>query len=468
MDYFPNVFYGLDFSGLSSHYIFLLIFCIILVAAFEFINGFHDTANAVATVIYTKSLKPFHAVLLSGTLNFLGVLLGGIAVAIGIINLLPLSELVSITIDEKVALIFAMLITAIFWNIFTWYYGIPCSSSHTLIGAILGIGIAFRYFHGGKGVNWDKAFDIGYSLLFSPFFGFSMAILMIFFMIKVLKLKKLFRKPKKKNDAPPILVRITLIATCSLVSFFHGSNDGQKGVGLLLVVMMTFLPASFLINPKIDAPQFKNDLAKLETALLKYNDKSYNIQPVLLQINELKILQNVESQTVYQKSEIRKKLLSLEKSVKSLQKEEHLALAYSDAKVLKSSQESIEHYISFAPIWVLLVISLSLGIGTMVGYQRIVKTIGEKIGKDHLTYGQGAASEIIAAITIGLSSKLGLPVSTTHVLSSAIAGSMVATGGVKNLQQKTIKNIAWAWILTLPVTILLAIILYVIFRAVFV
>jgi len=283
-------------------------------------------------------------------------------------------------------------------------------------------------------------------------------------MLRNLNLKELFKEPKKKSE-PPTYIRTILITTCGLVSFFHGSNDGQKGVGLLLVVLIAFVPASFIINPQIGNEDYSKSLSKIEWTLNNYDKEDSQIKVTLAEISKLKSSEIATKKSLVEKGEIRKKLLSLNKSLKKLEKSDDLIFKSEDRKLITTERENLEHYINFAPIWVLLAISLALGIGTMVGYQRIVKTIGEKIGKDHLTYGQGAASEIIAAITIGLSTKFGLPVSTTHVLSSAIAGSMVATGGVKNLQKGTMKSIALAWVLTLPVTILSACLLFLMFRA---
>lgn len=458
-----DFFYGLDVSNLSGLGLFFFVFFIILVAGFEFINGFHDTANAVATVIYTKTLKPFHAVLFSGTLNFLGVLLGGIAVAIGIIKLLPITELVLIPEYEKIALILALLLTAIFWNLLTWYYGIPCSSSHTLIGAIIGVGIGFKYFNDGKGVNWDKAIEIGYSLLFSPIFGFSVAILFIFILINIFKTKNLFKEIDTTKKTPTG-IRAILITTCGLVSFFHGQNDGQKGVGLLLVIMMTFVPSYFILSPAIGDGNFITTLNSIEKTVQKNPNEAITLKLLSSEISELKSAKVTSATSLNEKLDLRKKLSNLNDFLKKVEKNPDLFHKSEDKKTLKEAKSRIESYLNFSPAWTVLLISLSLGIGTMIGYKRIVTTIGEKIGKTHLTYGQGAVSEIVAAITIGLSSKLGLPVSTTHVLSSAIAGSMVSTGGVKNLQKKTITNIALAWVLTLPVTIIVASLLYVAFR----
>jgi phosphate/sulfate permease len=343
----------------------LLILALLAVCIFEFVNGFHDTANAVATVIYTKSLKPKQAVVWSGIMNFLGLITGGVGVALSIVTLIPKELLTDVNIYHSMGMVMSILITAILWNLATWYKGIPASSSHTLIGSIIGVSVGYSIITGVDYTNWDKIIDIGKALFFSPLLGFTMVILLMWFLNKVIKRKDVFEEPTG-DTPPPFWIRAILISTCTLVSFFHGRNDGQKGVGLAMIVLMVFLPTYFTIeNP---------------------------------------------------------------------------------------------------PMWVMWMIATSLGLGTMIGWKRIVVTIGEKIGKQHLTYAQGASSELVAAITIGLSTALKLPVSTTHILSSGIAGSMVASKGVNNLKTKTIKTILSAWILTLPVTIGVSCGLFLLFR----
>ena len=225
--------------GLDLGLTILLIFCLLAACAFEFINGFHDTANAVATVIYTHSLKPNVAVIWSGIFNFFGVILGGIAVAMGIVNMLPLDALIDQNIYHGVAMILAIILTAIIWNLGTWYYGIPCSSSHTLIGSIFGVGLAYSLIPGVGHValNWAKIGDMGLSLLISPIFGFGMAMLLMVIIRKFVHKKKLFREPGEKK-APPFWIRGILILTSASVSFAHGSNDGQKGVGLIMIILI--------------------------------------------------------------------------------------------------------------------------------------------------------------------------------------------------------------------------------------
>jgi phosphate/sulfate permease len=349
----------------------LLVLSLLAACAFEFINGFHDTANSVATVIYTKSLKPTTAVVWSGFMNFLGLITGGVGVTMAIVGLIPKEILTDTNSSHVLQMVAALLISAIGWNLLTWYKGIPASSSHTLIGAILGIGVGYSILYKVDVVNWKKVIDIGQALLFSPLLGFAMVIILMTLLYKFTKNKDIFKEPNGKTP-PPLWIRTILIITCTLVSFFHGRNDGQKGIGLVMIILMAFLPTA------------------------------YNLDNV-----------------------------------------------------------------SNPPMWVMWMVALSLGLGTMVGWKRIVVTIGEKIGKTHLTYAQGATAELVAAITIGLSTAFKLPVSTTHILSSGIAGSMVASKGVKNLQKSTLKTILSAWVLTLPVTIGFSAGLFLLFRFIF-
>ena len=240
--------------GLDTTLTVLLILCLLCACFFEFINGFHDTANAVATVIYTNSMKPTVAVVYSGLLNFAGVMLGGITVAMGIVNLLPMDALVDTNPYHGIAMILALLLSAIIWNFGTWYFGIPSSSSHTIIGSILGIGLAFYFLPGNYGlnaVNWDKAKDTGLALLISPLAGFSVAILMMFLFKRLIKNETIYKEPIP-GKMPPIWIRLLLWTTCGLVSFFHGQNDGQKGVGLLMMILIAVLPGQFSLDNSIN------------------------------------------------------------------------------------------------------------------------------------------------------------------------------------------------------------------------
>lgn len=463
--------FNFDFSSLQGGLFFAFILCIVMVFFFEFVNGFHDTANAVATVIYTKSLEPNVAVVWSGLMNFAGVLWSswfGYEVAMKIANLLPAESIMFQSQGEAAAMVLAVLIAAIIWNLGTWYFGIPCSSSHTLIGSILGVGLIFSRLPNstGAGVNWDEARKIGTSLLVSPLFGFSMAIVLMFILRGVIRgeeSKKLFKEPE--SDAkPPLWIRAILITTCTLVSFFHGSNDGQKGIGLVLITLLTFMPMQYALSPDFTPESAQNSLMIIENSLLQNKD---NIAGNELQ-KASEVIQKLREdigkpQDLKQKMAIRKRINLLAKSLKPLLNEPNL-VASNDKKAIEKEIKHLSHYTHHIPFWAVLLISIALGIGTMIGWKRIVVTIGEKIGKRHMTYAEGATAELIAATTIGLSSQLGLPVSTTHVLSSGVAGAMVASKGTKNLQRGTITNIALAWVLTLPATIILSGGLYLIFR----
>ncbi len=461
---------------MSSGLIILLIICLLLACAFEFVNGFHDTANAVATVIYTNSLKPTVAVVYSGILNFTGVMTGGIAVAMGIINLLPMEVLLDNNVYHGVAMILALLLSAIIWNLGTWWLGIPASSSHALIGSILGIGIAFYFLPdtGGNGlVNWDKVKDTGLALLISPLLGFSAAILMMFVFKRTIKNEVIYKEPVL-GKKPPIWIRMTLWATCGLVSFFHGQNDGQKGVGLIMIILIAMMPGYFAIDEKVNIQSVNANIehiqqlvSKADTSIL--SEKQYQLYTNVFTNgvhfnNEVKGKFKPSELALTSRFALRTDIVKITSACEKLIKSGNLSLSQKEIVVLKREIKEAKTLIEYAPYWVIIMVSVSLGLGTMVGWKRIVKTVGEKIGKQHMSYAQGASAELIAAGGIGVASAFGLPVSTTHMLSSGIAGSMVAKKGLKNLQKGTIINIALAWVLTLPVTIILSCSLFLLFR----
>jgi PiT family inorganic phosphate transporter len=466
---------------LELSYTILLIVCLIAACAFEFVNGFHDTANAVATVIYTNSLKPWAAVIWSGLMNALGVFLGGISVAMGIVNLLPVETLIDQNVVHSLSMIGALLISAISWNLLTWYFGIPCSSSHTLIGSILGVGIAYSFLPeaAGAAVNWTKASEIGLSLLISPLFGFSVTIVLMYF-LRVFTRKKsygedLFKEPKK-NAPPPPWIRGTLLLTCTGVSFFHGQNDGQKGVGLIMLILIGIVPGYFALNTAFDESRLQEPLKKLEVVMASIDPAPLSEldRKTLTEAKELDarlqatlVGSSVEKIPHNERFKIRKDILVLDRDLNKLMKKEETRVSASDKTIIKDSLKSLRKITDYSPGWVIVMIALSLGFGTMIGWKRIVKTIGEKIGKEHLSYAQGASAELVAASTIGMSSYFGLPVSTTHVLSSGVAGSMVASKGVKNLQPETVRNILLAWFLTLPVVMVMSGSLFLLFRNIF-
>ncbi|MDI9340903.1 MAG: inorganic phosphate transporter [Sediminibacterium sp.] len=464
--------------GLDTSLTILLILCLFLACFFEFINGFHDTANAVATVIYTNSLKPTVAVVYSGILNFTGVMLGGITVAMGIVNLLPMEVLVDSNPYHGVAIILALMVSAIAWNFGTWFYGIPSSSSHTIIGAILGIGLAFHFLPGetaANTVNWDKAKDTGLALLISPLLGFSLAIVVMFLFKRTIKNELIYKEPVP-GKVPPLWIRILLWCTCGMVSFFHGQNDGQKGVGIIMLILIAILPGQFAVDDSVNLQQTRVAVEQIDylTSLAdtsKFGESERKHYEIIRQHSAsfIHLVGNTASSAAIPRSDrflLRKDIMKISKSAEKLTKSENLSLSTRDKKDLGTQIKTIKQLIEYAPGWVILTISLCLGLGTMFGWKRVVKTIGEKIGKQHMSYAQGASAEIVASIGIGLATWKGAPVSTTHMLSSGIAGSMVAKKGLKNLQKGTIKTIALTWLFTLPVTIILSGGLFLLFRAI--
>lgn len=461
--------------GLEPPVLILLGFCLFTACAFEFVNGFHDTANAVATVIYTNALRPWVAVIWSAFFNFIGVFAGGVTVAMSILYLLPTEALVDPNVYHSVAMIGALLTAAIIWNLGTWYYGLPASSSHTLIGSILGVGLAFSFLPEARGaaVNWSKAADSGLALIISPVIGFGLTVVVMFIMRRVVKDKRMFREPHKRKP-PPLWIRLILVATCGAVSFVHGSNDGQKGVGLIMLIMIGIVPFHFALDSSQNLAGAHVPLTRIETIITTAN------QPLLLPTEHALVMSMQKEATNLRqlirhvtpagavddtlKFPIRRDILLLAKQSEKLLKLDNLRLSKAERSMLENDIKALRKYTDYAPSWVLMMVAISLGCGTMIGWERIVKTVGEKIGKDHLTYAQGASAEMVAASTIGLSTLMGLPVSTTHILSSGIAGSMVAQGGIRNLNAGTVRNIALAWVLTLPVSIVLSGSLFLLFR----
>ena len=458
--------------------------------AFEFVNGFHDTANAVATVIYTRSLPPRVAVLWSGLMNFLGVHLGGIAVAYAIVNLLPIDLVVGSHTHEGRAMVFALLTSAIVWNVLTWWRGLPASSSHALIGSILGVGIANAWMRGlplGAGVNWAKVTEIGISLMFSPMLGFICAAVLLMVARKVFTSPEL-HTPQTGERPPPPAVRATLFLTCTGVSLAHGSNDGQKGVGLIMLILISVLPARFALDPHLDRARIERavrathtveevlarvpaspgagaapasaivGLAATETPARGAGDGTPALPapgPLVAAHTERvrRLLSSASSASSVAEADrfaLRESILRISSTVAAVEKRPRLALSAADRAALSGAHKDLRAVTDYAPEWVLMAVALALGIGTTVGWKRIVVTVGEKIGKTHMTYAQGATAELVAMGAIGLAASAGMPVSTTHVLASGIAGTMAAQRS--GLQAGTLKSIALAWVLTLPVT----------------
>ncbi len=441
----------------------LLIASVVVALGFEFVNGFHDTANAVATVIYTNTLKPLVAVILSGFCNFLGVFAGGIAVAMAIVHLLPVELLVESGAGAGLAMVLALLVAAMLWNLGTWYLGLPASSSHTLIGAILGCGLAHSTLPGhvfGDGVDWDKSVEVGLSLLLSPLVGFGLSYLLYAFGKRFDRDGKM-TAPAKQGEPPPGSTRAILVATCASVSFAHGSNDGQKGVGLIMLILIGLLPGSYALDDTLGRAELQraaSAIERMETLLDAHVTEGADVEGARAHLVDLRerlaAHESVAAIPAEARFPMRADILVAEDDIDALLASGALHLDEAGRAQLASDREVVRGLTEYAPLWVLIAVALALGVGTTIGWKRIVVTVGEKIGKTHLSYGQGASAEVVAAASIGLSSFFGLPVSTTHVLSSGIAGTMVAQGS--GLQGGTVKKIALAWVLTLPAAMILA------------
>jgi PiT family inorganic phosphate transporter len=484
-----------DLSTVHSESIlpYLLLGIALLVAlGFEFVNGFHDTANAVATVIYTHSLEPHIAVVWSGFWNFLGVLASSGLVAFAIVSLLPVELILQVGSKAGFAMVFALLVAAIIWNLGTWYFGLPASSSHTLIGSVIGVGIANQLMNGRSGtsgVDWGQAANIGKALLLSPVVGFGCAALLLLLAKALIKDPKLYTAPQGEAP-PPFYIRCLLILTCTGVSFFHGSNDGQKGMGLIMLILIGTVPTAYALNHAVTLKDSQDFIAvSIEAAdtLTKYvtpdatvadahddvtnyirtKDFTPNTMLALRTLvsdigNETSLYKEMKNIPNDRVRNFRNDMYLISEALRLMQKSGKPQIAAADAAILANYKKHIDHSTRFIPLWVKVAVAMALGLGTMVGWKRIVITVGEKIGKSHLTYAQGAVAEITAMATIGAADGFGLPVSTTHVLSSGIAGTMAANHS--GIQWSTVRNLALAWVLTLPVAMLLSGSLFWLFR----
>jgi PiT family inorganic phosphate transporter len=493
-----SIYADIDAAGArtTTYLPYLLLMVALLIAlGFEFVNGFHDTANAVATVIYTHSLPAEFAVMWSGFFNFIGVLVSSGAVAFGIVSLLPVELILQVGSSAGFAMVFALLIAAILWNLGTWYFGLPASSSHTLIGSIIGVGVAnalLRGRDGTSGVDWSKATEIGYALLLSPLVGFLCAAALLLLLKFIVRNPSLYAAPQG-NKAPPLWIRGLLILTCTGVSFAHGSNDGQKGMGLIMLILIGTVPTAYALNramPDSQVALFEKTSAAASAVIAAkgaghsiigdprpavtqfvaqrritegtYPSLSALVKQISDQVSRYGSLKKVPAEVV---GNTRNDMYLASEAIRFLMKDKENDLNKEEIGILNAYKASLDNATKFIPNWVKIAVAIALGLGTMVGWKRIVVTVGEKIGKTHLTYAQGASAELVAAATIGAADMFGLPVSTTHVLSSGVAGTMAANGS--GLQMATIRNLVMAWVLTLPAAILISGSLYVIFARLF-
>ena len=472
------------YSGsLDTVHVLFLIFALALALAFEFVNGFHDTANAVATVIYTNSLRPWVAVVWSGLWNLIGVLSSSGAVAFGIISLLPVELVTNVGSAAGFAMVFSLLISAIIWNLGTWYFGLPASSSHTLIGSIMGVGLMNSLMHSGgilSGINLPQVEKVGLSLLVSPVVGFACTAILFLLLKALVRKPELYSQPEP-GKAPPLWIRGILCLTCTGVSFAHGSNDGQKGMGLLMLILVGIVPGIYALDmstspasigqltsmsqsaaaimvthtngvpmEKAAATEVLGDYTKTsgifsDRVFTALSEKNEEVGSTLANHQSLSELPED------QRGGLRTAIYLTSETIGKLNKDHKLS--DSEAGSLLKYKTALDKTTKYIPLWVKFAVAIALGLGTMIGWKRIVVTVGEKIGKSHLTYAQGASAEMVAMITIGLADRYGLPVSTTHVLSSGVAGAMAANKS--GLQMNTLRNLLLAWVLTLPVCVFL-------------
>ncbi|URJ25118.1 inorganic phosphate transporter [Candidatus Blochmannia ocreatus (nom. nud.)] len=516
--------------NLDTYVRVMLILALTLIFIYEIINGFHDTANSVVSVIYTCALRPHNAVLISGVFNFLGVTLSGLSVAYTIVHLLPTYFFTNTSVNNTLAMIFSILFAAILWNLGTWYLRLPTSSSHTLIGALIGIGFAHAIITNcpiTHGLNISKLIKIFLSLIISPIIGLILAKLIMLILYKYCDYTgydSIHTTPTKKlktygKSQPSLWTRTMLIISAAGVSFSHGANDGQKGIGLIMLLLIGIAPASFMLNlnsSNYDIARTNHAINDFQEYYIKHNNSFRNIvpseiisMPITRAFNQLKILfpsieksiqtiiYNDKHAACYNNNPIQtdiqiKKifhdfslnltmmhnislLLNNLDDYKKLNTTQRLQIrqlliyivdildqiidlpetSHHDKYFLKNLKENLLYTIEYAPTCIIFAVALSLSLGTIIGWKRVAITIGEKIGTKEMTYAQGLSTQLTTAISISTASYVGMPVSTTHILSSSITGSML-TQNWKGIQIKTIKNILITWSLTFPVSITLS------------
>jgi PiT family inorganic phosphate transporter len=492
---------GLAFAGISvltdtaqvgeqlATGVFLFLgLALVIALGFEFLNGFHDTANAVATVIYTHSMPAPVAVVWSGAFNFLGVILSSGAVAYSIVTLLPVDLILHVGSAAGYAMIFALLLAAVIWNLATWWAGLPNSSSHALIGSILGVGLMNQLLSssgGTAGVDWAQAEKVLAALLLSPLLGFAGAFLMLLVLKRLAPNPALYREPAA-NQPPPRGIRALLIFTCTAVSFAHGGNDGQKGMGLIMLILIGCAPTAYALNrtvpesataafvssasaaqgaferqaagQRLDLPAARNTLTQaLRDRRVDGPATFASLAAISTDVTRrIEGYGSLRAVPAAATPNLRNDMYLVWDASKLVTADEgaRKRMSAADIDAVKAHSARLEQGTRYIPGWVKVTVALALGLGTMVGWRRIVVTVGEGIGSTHLTYGMGASAELMAASTILLAEQFGMPVSTTHILSSGVAGASVANGA--GLQRKTVRNMVLAWVLTLPAAMLIA------------
>jgi len=485
----------LDNVTITSAWPYVLLALALLIAlGFEFVNGFHDTANAVATVIYTHSLEPNVAVVWSGICNLAGVLLSTGTVAFAVITLLPVELILQVSSGAGFAMVFALLIAAILWNLGTWWFGLPASSSHTMVGSIIGVGLANQVLSlhsGASGLDWQQVIKVLKALLISPLLGFALAGILILISKQLFKYPSLYEAPKN-NQPPPWPIRALMIGTCTGVSFFHGSNDGQKGMGLIMLILIGTVPTAYALNHAVSPAQIQDFIAASEQAgqiLSGHVDATGTMSPdpraevthylrtrqlepdTIVAVSQLvtevnrEVVQYKEFKSVppQDQTNVRNDMYLTSEALRLMAKNHNPEFTAQETAALDNYKSRLDKATKFIPDWVKVAVALALGLGTMVGWRRVVVTVGEKIGKEHLTYAQGASAGLVTMATIFAADQFGLPVSTTHILSSGVAGTMAANGS--GLRLSTVRNIAAGWVFTLPAAALLSGLLYFLFRS---
>ncbi len=472
---------------------FVLGAALLIALGFEFVNGFHDTANAVATVIYTHSLEPSVAVVWSGLCNLAGVLLSTGTVAYAVVMLLPVELILKVSSGGGYAMVFALLIAAILWNLGTWWFGLPASSSHTMVGSILGVGLAnelLNWRSGAAGVDWAQATKVLEVLLVSPLVGFGCAGLLIWISKRLVRCPALYEAPKD-DTPPPWPIRMLLLLTCTGVSFCHGSNDGQKGMGLIVLILIGTVPTAYALNHALGPKDMQNFIVVSEQAghvldrhmvpgsalnsgaraeTLRYihtgrmqPDTVLAVRDLVAEVNH-EVVRHRSFKAIPPQSQasVRNDMYLTGEALRMMMKSHNPAFTARERGALKRYSAMLTKATEFIPDWVKVAVALALGLGTMIGWRRVVITIGERIGKEHLTYAQGACAQLVAMGTIFAADSWGLPVSTTHILSSGVAGTMAANGN--GLHLSTVRNIAAGWVFTLPAAALLSGLLFCLFR----
>src|SRR3569833_3131493 len=385
----------------------LLVLALGRALSFEFVNGFHDTDYAVATVIYSNSLRPGYAVVWSGCWNLIGVLTSSGAVAFGIVALLPVELVINVGSGAGFAMVFSLLLSALIWNVGTWYLGLPASSSHTLIGSIVGVGLMNSLLSPdsafGDGVNWTKVADPVKALVVSPLVGFALAALLLIIAKKVLSNKALFQAPEGKAP-PPMWIRALLVLTCTGVSFAHGSNDGQKGMGLIVLILVGIVPTAFALNMATAAATIQQihahaivveqKLAAGQTVPLDAAHKTLTeylrhgqAQPETLTAlgatagfvnHDLENVKDFNAIPGDQRRALRLNINLVSDTLARMIKAKKLP-AQLDADATGKYQSTLKGVTNFIPNWVKFAVTLAQNKNTMIGWKRIVGTVGEKI-----------------------------------------------------------------------------------------